>query len=450
MLKLYKKSPLFIQNCIVTIKNNHTYFIKYRAIPFIKPLKIIIKKLDKDLWINDNNVEKRINNLINEAINNVPYYIENKHKYTRINSIDELRKLPILKKPIFKSRNKDFISKKSNYFNSYFFKTSGSTGTPIKGAFKNKDINIRFMTFLAALKTCNIDYSNKVARFLGSEVADENNIYRKDFINNHYLFSIYHISKKNIMKYFKAIEKNKIEIIEGYPSTIYSLVKLFKTYDFEISSVKNVLTTAEKLLDYQKEEIESYFNCKVFDFYGSSEGSAFMFLKGDKYINANKIGYVEVVDDEYKPVEKGVLGRMLITSFTSNFTPLIRYDIGDYCVLSDETIDDKYQIIVDEIVGRSEDVFITKEGVLFTRFSLCLKYLPDDIIESQLDLKQRSKNVTLKYRRISGKYDDLRVFKLFENKFESMLGGNYFFEYQFIEQFEKKSRGKLRAVNISE
>ena len=450
MIKLYKKLPIFLQNIILTIKNNQIYYLKFKAFPFINPLKKVYNNLDTNNWINDDNEIDRINKLIKTAIENVPYYIEHKEKYTQINSLDDLKSIPILDKPTFKKRNKEFLSKLSNSSNTYYFKTSGSTGTPIEGGVSLVELNNRFFTFLASLKKNNINYSNRVGRFLGAEVASEKKVYRKDYINNHFLFSIYHISQDNIQKYFDAIVNHKIEIIEGYPSTIYAMVKLFKSNNLNISSVKNVLTTAEKLLDYQKEEIQSFFNCTVFDFYGSSEGAAYMFSYGDTFVSANKVAIIEVVDEEYNPVAPGTLGKMLVTSFTSSFTPLIRYDIGDYCVVSKSQSSDNNELLIDEIIGRSEDVFETQEGIIFTRFSLCLKYLPDSIIESQLRLKQRSKNVKVIYTKLNEEIKNIKDFLPFEQKFMSMLGKDYVFEYEFVEKFKKASRGKLRAVIIEE
>ena len=136
-----------------------------------------------------------------------------------------------------------------------------------------------------------------------------------------------------------------------------------------------------------------------------------------------------------------------MTSFTSSFTPLIRYDIGDYC----SVLNDKNQPLdilkIKEIGGRSEDTFITQEGIHFTRFSLCLKYLPAYIIESQLILKQRSKKVLVEFLSVNENYIT-KDFLPFENKFQSMLGNGYNFKYVKVIKFNKSSRGKLRAVRI--
>lgn len=448
MKKLYNYLPIFLQDLAITIKNNHSYYQKYGAIPFIKPLKRIIK--NNSAIVNDNGVVERINNIITEAVNNTDYYSKNKQYFPLLQTIEDIKNLPVLKKDIFKKENDSFISTKASNSNSYSFKTSGSTGTPLYGKISLQELRERFLVVLASQRDSGIDYSKRVARFLGANVANKRKVYRRDYINNHFLFSIYNISEDEIFKYYNAFKKYKIQIIEGYPSTIYSLVKLFKSKGLKINTVEHVMTTAEQLLDYQKQEIEEFFGCKVFDFYGSSEGSTYMYLTPEgNYLNANTVGFVEVVDEDYKPVKPGEFGRMLVTSFSSSFTPLIRYDIGDYCSIVNINNYVDEPLLIKEIGGRKEDVFITEEGKHFTRFSLCLKFLPDCIIESQLILTQRSKNVKVEFvatNSVVGALD----FSAFEDKFQSMLGNGYTFSYERVREFNKSARGKLRAVVIRE
>lgn len=445
MKRLYKHFPILIQNVIITLVNNYKYYQKFGVIPFFKPLKKVVKDIETSSF-NDRQTLKRINNLINEAVQNVPYYSENKSAYKPLNKITDLQNLPVLKKSTLKQENSKFISKKSNLFNSYKFKTSGSTGTPLKGAISNKELQTRFKIFLMSLKREGIDYSLPLARFPGADVAGSDKVYRCDYLNKHFMFSIYHLTSTKILDYYKALSDNKIQILEGYPSTIYSLVKLLKLYGLKLDSVKHVLTTAEKLLDYQKKEIEAYFKVQIFDFYGSSEGSAYMYsTKEGYYLNSNKIAYFETVNDNFEPVNNNEQGRILVTSFTSSFTPLIRYDIGDIATV----IDDKNEIIkVSELLGRQEDIYISPTGIAFGRFSLVLKYLPSDVQESQLILKQRSNSAKVKY--VSEKMIDQKRFETFQNKINTMLRMEFEIEYIHLNKFEKESRGKLSAVKIIE
>jgi len=443
MKKIYEKSPVFIQNIILTLVNNYKYFQKFNAIPFFRPLSRVIQELEVDDF-NDDKTLDRINSLIENATRFVPYYQKNKSSYQKLKNIDELKNLPILQKSTLKKFNDEFVSSKSNRFNSYFFKTSGSTGTPIHGAISNVELKLRLRIFLKALKLEGIDYSKPLARFPGADIARNGSVYRKDYVNNHLILSIYHLSRERIKDYFNALEKNKIEIIEGYPSVIVTLVRLLKLHNLQLTRIKHILTTAEKLLPHIKEEIETYFQTTIFDFYGSSEGSVFMYYSNKGYyLNSNVVGFFECVDENYNELENSKNGRMLVTSFTSNFTPLIRYDIGDYATIVSK---ENERICVSEIQGRQEEIYESPSGKSFGRFSLILKHLPDSILESQLILTQKSNQVKLQYT--SEENLPNVAFSTFEKKFSELLATEFSFTYERVLKFDKTNRGKLSAVKI--
>ncbi|WP_316790882.1 hypothetical protein [Pedobacter frigoris] len=443
MKKIYTKLPLGLQNLVLTLINTYKYYQKYGAIPIFNPLKKIIQELDVSKF-NDDLVVERINRLISYATANVPYYRKNKDLYIPLKTVKDLERIPILKKSTLKEHNGDFISVEANKYNSYSFKTSGSTGTPLYGAIKNSELRTRFEMFLTSLKIEGIDYSRPLARFPGADLARTGKVFRRDFINGHMLFSIYHLSDAKICEYHKALSHYKIEILEGYPSTIVSLVRFLKANKLSLPYVKHVLTTAEKLLDNHRQEIEEFFDTKVFDFYGSSEGSVYMFsTKEGHYLNSNIIGFFECVDENHETVKLNESGRLIVTSFSSSYTPLIRYDIGDYATIISS---DRDVIKVKEIQGRQEEIFITPQGKAFGRFSLILKYLPSTIMESQLILTQRSNKAKIEY--ISVIELSIDNFELFEEKLNSLLEMNFTFEYQRIEKFDKSKRGKLSAVKI--
>jgi phenylacetate-CoA ligase len=112
-----------------------------------------------------------------------------------------------------------------------------------------------------------------------------------------------------------------------------------------------------------RDPIEKFFQCKMYDQYASSEGAPFIFecSQGNLHLELQS-GVFEVLDDDDKPTQSG---RLVVTSFTTYGTPLIRYDIGDSITLEDEskTCDcGNHNPMVKEILGRIDDYIYSPEN----------------------------------------------------------------------------------------
>jgi len=448
--KLYKQSPIFLQNIFVTIENMFVLYKKYRYFPILNPMSRVSKNIINEVYINESNsLKERLNNLIQYAIEHSDYYVDKKEFYHKLDSIDDISKLPILEKNILKSNIEKFYSSKINKTNSRTLYTSGSTGSPMRIKVSVKDLQLRFRLLLKTMIDFGYDPLKPLGRITGHDICDDETIYRKDYINKHFFLSAFHLSKKNINKYLDVIVDNQLEALEGYPSAIYLMAKLVEQNNLKIECVKYVFTTAEKLHDYQKKQIEKTFGCKVFDYYGSNEQSIFIFTcPNGRLHTADATGLLEVLDDNNVPVKAGEVGNMIITSLTSHFMPLIRYKIGDTCIVSkDQSCNcGNGGIIIDEIIGRDEDIFKTLDGNYITRFSVILKYLPFEVIESQLVLNNQKKLIVLYY--VSNHELEKSIFADFEHKLVEKVGNKYTISYKKVDEISKTSRGKKRAVII--
>lgn len=442
--KVYAKSPVFVQNIMISIENMFVLYKKYNYLPFIRPMKKIFAEVDQ-ITINyeKEELEKRLEKFYSYTSKHTPYY-----KNT-VSLSAPLSNNPILKKDILRKNIQDFYSDEITQKNCRTLFTSGSSGSPMEIKVAVKDLQFRYRIILKTMIDFGYKYDDVVGRITGHDIADENNIYRQDFINNQFFLSAFHISDETIDKYYDVIVENNIQALDGYPSAIYTLAKLFEQNNLKIDTIKIVYTTAEKLHRYQKEKIEKVFNCKVFDYYGSNEQSVYIYTCKNGHLHlSNKTGILEVLDDNYHPVANGQVGKMIITSFTSHFMPLIRYDIGDQCIVSKNqncSCGNK-GVIIDEIIGRDEDIFKTIDGVYITRFSVVLKYLPSQIIESQLILSNNKISASLLY--ISKDVIDDILFKDYEKALISKIGTKYKIEKIKVSKIEKSSKGKTRAVII--
>lgn len=442
--KVYAKSPVCIQNIMISIENMFVLYKKYNYLPFIRPMKKIFAEVGQiNINYEKEELEKRLEKFYNYTRKHTPYYKDTDSLSS------SLVNNPILKKDILRKNIQDFYSDEITQKNCRTLFTSGSSGSPMEIKVAVKDLQFRYRIILKTMIDFGYKYDDVVGRITGHDIADENNIYRQDFINNQFFLSAFHISDKTIHKYYNVIVENNIQALDGYPSAIYTLAKLFEQNNLKIDTIKIVYTTAEKLHRYQKEKIEKVFHCKVFDYYGSNEQSVYIYTCKNGHLHlSNKTGILEVLDDNYLPVANGQVGKMIITSFTSHFMPLIRYDIGDQCIVSKNqncSCGNK-GVIIDEIIGRDEDIFKTIDGVYITRFSVVLKYLPSQIIESQLILSNNKMSASLLY--ISKDVIDDILFKDYEKALISKIGTKYKIEKIKVSKIEKSSKGKTRAVII--
>lgn len=444
--------PLFFQNIMITVENILVLYKKYKYIPLLNPMKKISHDVVKSTFANDpESLLVRVNLFSKYAKNHSMYYKDNKESYPELNSLENISTWPILEKNTLKNVTKEFYSLEINNSNSRTLFTSGSTGSPMKIKVSVKDLQFRFRLILKTMIDFGYSPLKPMGRITGHDISDENVIYRKDYLNKHFFLSAFHLSQDNIQKYYDVIMDNQLETLEGYPSAIYVMAKLFDQNSYKIECVKNVFTTAEKLHDYQKEQIEKTFGCKVFDYYGSNEQSVFIFTcKEGKLHTADATGLLEVLDDENNPVKLGEVGSMVVTSLTSHFMPLIRYKIGDACQLSkDQNCEcGNGGLIIDEIIGRDEDIFQTLDGNYITRFSVVLKYLPFDVIESQIVLSNKKMEIVLYY--VSNEVLVQDMFADFETNLISKVGAKYRIEYVKKDEITKTSRGKKRAVIIED
>lgn len=127
--------------------------------------------------------------------------------------------------------------------------------------------------------------------------------------------------------------------------------------------VDTFFPTAETVLPVHRELIPAMLGCRVVDQYAASEGAPFILQCPQGSLHIHPLtGVFEVVDEAMQPAREG---EILVTSFTTRGTPLIRYRIGDRIKLAP----DDYRCpcgscfpVVQHIEGRSTDFIWSPEN----------------------------------------------------------------------------------------
>ena len=155
-------------------------------------------------------------------------------------------------------------------------------------------------------------------------------------------------------------------------------------------------------------------------------------------------GIVEIVDDDGRPVPPGRPGKVVCTGLANRTQPLIRYDLGDIASWSSESCPcgrDGLRVL-EQIVGRLEDVIVGKNGQVTVRFHGLFANLPNiaegQVIQEDLD-HIRIRVVT----RDGFNEDDVRTIRT--RVAEERLGPLQV-TVERVPFIERTERGKFRAV----
>ncbi len=302
--------------------------------------------------------------LVRHASRNVPFYRKHfqEHGLTLkdFETIEDIKKFPIITKKIITNNYLDFIDERVNADDLIEFKTSGSTGTKFKfkGTEEMYKREAAFVTraYLAHGSDLYNDWSIWIRRYVPESASAD--LFKKDFELRRLYMSAYHINNQSVHDYVKIINAHKYETISTYPSTAYSLACLLEEENLKIPYVKSIHLASEMLITEWAEKIRKVLpNVKLKAHYGQMEKCSFFHqADSDNYLDNVDYGVTEFVEID------GQL-KVIGTGFLNNVMPFIRYDIGDTVEpLETPFAKNGLPVRVKRFIGRSDDIIITPEG----------------------------------------------------------------------------------------
>lgn len=454
--KIYRLAPYFAKVIMLNILALTNYKNRYT-----KQHYEFFRRYNK-LWVESRGSilefqKSELTTLLKECYAYSPFY-ENRFKENQISLSDiiedpylALSKLPILSKMDRKNHVDAIVNRNPKRKISEIGYTSGTSGSPTKNVLDSESVAKGFALWARFHDTIGIDSSVKKVRFSGRLIV--NPLRKKppfwvyNNIENQLFMSSYHLANVNLRSYINKLNKFKPEFLDGYPSAIYVLARYINQQKIDLKFKPNAIaTTAETLYDYQRSEIETAFDCKIFNQYASSEGSPFITecIMGNLHINEDS-GYFEFLDDNNKPALPGEIGRMVVTSFRNLKTPLIRYDIEDTVLLSSDNENCSCgcnMLYVEKIIGREDDVLWTEEKGYIGRMDTAYKGL-DGIIKSQII--QENKSSLLVKNIIDDKYTDSMNERFIQN-LKDRVGRGVEIKIEIVDDIPLGPNGKFDAV----
>ena len=165
--------------------------------------------------------------------------------------------------------------------------------------------------------------------------------------------------------------------------------------------------------------------------------------KGELHLKS-EYSYVEILNNDNRTCKPGERGRIISTHFNNTAFPLIRYDIGDYVVISNNQAAKcgRSGLLIDYIEGRNEDYIITPEGRIMGRLSILLKDAVN-VIEAQIE-QTCIEEVILRIVRNKNysKKDEVSI----KHSARTRLGNSIKISFDYVDEIPRTSNGKFRFV----
>lgn len=438
--KLVLLSPYIVQNTVITAYNTYQYRVRHGG-----KYEYFRKYYSK---VESYSQEKLTIEIAKKKKDFFSFVKANSEWYKNYN-FSEFLCIPILNKEDI-INNLDSIKTLDEKRGLINF-TGGTTGSSMKVIYTKSDMQERFAILDHFRAQHGYKLGKKTAWFSGKNLISEEHLKNGicshyDFINKINFYSTFHINQKNFDIYWSSLNEFQPEFIVGFPSSVYEICEIADSRGLKLNNkVKVFFPTAETVLPEHRQLIGKVMGCKTVDQYASSEGAPFILECSEGSLHIHPLtGIFEVVDSELKPTSEGEL---LVTSFTTHGTPLIRYRIGDSIKLAPSNMrcgcGSLFQV-VERIDGRTADYILS----------------PTHGKVNLGNISNSTKNIEgiIKFQVLQASLDEVKVLVLSNERFttaqnqkfkaalEERFGPELLIKIEVVADIPKEKSGKFRLV----
>ena len=412
--------------------------------------------LRRNAWLKRSELEriqqKKLRAIIKHAYNNVPFY----HKLfdsvgvkpDDIKTVDDLSKIPIITKFQIQRAGDEIIANGVNINKSVEYRTSGSTGIPLKIIRCGKELSVKGGTYIRTYKengqrnrdiVFNLTsphyipqkakswYYNLAARSLGIPKT----IYVSVF--------------EDIAYQVSTLKETKPDVILGYPISIKLLAMAVQDNGIEINP-KSIFTASELLDTGSRKIISSVFGVDPIDFYVTIETDVTSWECSEHMgyhmnIDTNVIEFIK----ENERVAAGEKGEIILTNLYAYTMPIIRYKIGDAGVPSEEQCPCGRGLpLMDMIEGRVDDFLVLPSGKIISPRNINLLEYANGITSYKIIQEKRDK-ITVQLLKAKD-FSQNTITEVKEIIKRGLLGEEINIDVEIVDEIPRDPSGKIRAV----
>ena len=319
----YIKSPIFIQTILLSIRDLFRAILRDNIITSVIVIRLRKNEFDRNLL--NAYLQKRTQKLF-KRLHLTPFYEKN-----------DVLELPPCKESFafFQFQDKENVIKNHGKLKSKkpWFAIHGATSGTTGGALsipQNLFSVILEQAFIKRhLRWAGYKRGDKRAWIRGDllvPVEQTNSpFWRYSFFCKVMYFSSFHLSKENVLSYVDQLEKFDPAIIQAYPSSVLFIASYMNALGVKYrGNLKSIVTSSESLTSEDRMTIETFFNCKIYDWYGLFERVA--------AIGNCEFGSYHLIEDyavhELVPVNNNAY-EICGTNLNNHIFHIVRYKTGD-------------------------------------------------------------------------------------------------------------------------
>ncbi len=444
---IYDKMPICVQNLMTSVSGYQRCRQRYGK-AYHEYRRFLCdfdkKSLDEKLAYQS----QRLQRFLMEAKKDSKFYSE---LYTDIDidsikSSAELSALPCVDKEMLRANIADvYTIPKKGAVESH---TGGTTGKSLIVLGKRDDMMYRMAT-LDHFKS-RVGFENrkmKRATFNGKHIVPPEQkkkvFWRYNRSCKQMIYSSFHITEENLAYYVESLNKFKPSAIDGFFTSMCDVASYMERHGIKPTfKPVAIFPTSETLTQTGRDLLERVFGCKVYNQYASAEGAP---LITECSCGKMHVEMASGIFEHYLPDSNEVL----VTSFLTRGTPLIRYKIGDVMEFlpADKPCEcGRHDLYVGEIQGRRLDFLYTAEGAKISSVNIAnmMKNLPNVLIRSQA-VQDRLGEITLLLQ-----VDE----KLYKKEHDDMLRDEFVHKFgkttnviiKHVSEIPREKSGKFRFI----
>ena len=313
---------------------------------------------------------KNLRKLVKYAYDYVPFYHEKlKQKGIEpndIRTIDDLYKLPIVKKNEINRNFSSIISREFDASHLHILSTSGSTGRPLRILISSAEDDYRKAKHLLANILCGQKpWDRYVAITSPSHFREVPKLLRALSFYDRTFVSVF----DDVNTQISTISRINPKILAGYASSLLVLAKEVEKKGTKAIKPKFILSGAELLDGLSRQIIETVFCAPIFDQYAIMEFDRIAWqCPARLHYHMDEYALItQFVDRNGEEVAEGERGEIVCTSLFNYAMPFIRYSVGDIGIPSDdECTCDLTLPLMKVIEGRKDSLLTLPDGRLMS------------------------------------------------------------------------------------